>query len=403
MITKKRMPLFFRLVICFLFLGVLTGCQGGMSGIWKGQEAGFTKSASVMPHESKMQSPVKIALLVPLTGKYAAIGRQLLDAAQLALFHFNRVNMELIPIDTGQTPHDAEMAADKAVSQSVALILGPLLSDATRAVVPIAQRAGIQVISFSNDQKLAGTGAFVLGFRPEAHIKRVIEYAYQHNRLKMMQLVTPDNAYGNTLAQTVSDIVGRYPGALQLASTHIALNKQDEVTQWTKQIQSNMELFADRKEPLGLLISEGELPIQNVMEALNHTNFQLSHIQLMGTASWYDDRLLTIPSMEGAIFAAFPREQQIYFEQQFFMKAYGYQPHNIASLAYDAVALAATLENNIDNGLFTPVMLTNSRGFLGINGLFRFAHDGLIERGLAVMQIQHGKFVVVDPAPRAFK
>jgi hypothetical protein len=47
-------------------------------------------------------------------------------------------------------------------------------------------------------------------------------------------------------------------------------------------------------------------------------------------------------------------------------------------------------------------VLTNSSGFAGIDGLFRFRADGTNERGLAVMRVGSGGGQVISPPPRAF-
>jgi hypothetical protein len=46
--------------------------------------------------------------------------------------------------------------------------------------------------------------------------------------------------------------------------------------------------------------------------------------------------------------------------------------------------------------------LTNSSGFAGIDGLFRFRSDGTNERGLAVLRVTPGGGQIVSPPPRAF-
>jgi branched-chain amino acid transport system substrate-binding protein len=47
-------------------------------------------------------------------------------------------------------------------------------------------------------------------------------------------------------------------------------------------------------------------------------------------------------------------------------------------------------------------VLTNSSGFGGTDGVFRFRPDGTNERGLAVMQVTPGGAQIVSPAPRSF-
>jgi branched-chain amino acid transport system substrate-binding protein len=46
--------------------------------------------------------------------------------------------------------------------------------------------------------------------------------------------------------------------------------------------------------------------------------------------------------------------------------------------------------------------LTNTSGFSGIDGIFRFRPDGTNERGLAVLRVAPGGGQVISPAPKAF-
>ena len=39
----------------------------------------------------------------------------------------------------------------------------------------------------------------------------------------------------------------------------------------------------------------------------------------------------------------------------------------------------------------------------GVDGLFRFTADGLVQRGLAVLEVQPQGNIVVSPAPRDFR
>ena len=52
---------------------------------------------------------------------------------------------------------------------------------------------------------------------------------------------------------------------------------------------------------------------------------------------------------------------------------------------------------------YTIEALTSPNGFAGMDGLFRLRPDGRTERGLAVLEIQREKIVVVDPAPQSFE
>jgi hypothetical protein len=81
---------------------------------------------------------------------------------------------------------------------------------------------------------------------------------------------------------------------------------------------------------------------------------------------------------------------------------YGSEPVRTATLAYDAVALVAALVKTQGPARFSEQVLTNSSGFAGIDGVFRFHSDGTSERGLAVLRVTPQGGQVVSPAPKSF-
>ena len=83
--------------------------------------------------------------------------------------------------------------------------------------------------------------------------------------------------------------------------------------------------------------------------------------------------------------------------------AFGTAPAQLASLAYDAVALVALLAPGPAYHRFTQGALMDPNGFAGVNGIFRFNADGTSERGLAVMEMTPSGPVVVSPAPQTFQ
>jgi branched-chain amino acid transport system substrate-binding protein len=51
---------------------------------------------------------------------------------------------------------------------------------------------------------------------------------------------------------------------------------------------------------------------------------------------------------------------------------------------------------------FPMAELTDTGGFTGIDGAFRFGNSGIAERALEVQQVNPGSFSVVETAPRSF-
>ena len=121
--------------------------------------------------------PIRIALLLPLTGSDANIGRDLLDAAQLALFDAAAKGFELTPRDTKGTPEGAHDAAESAIQNGAQIILGPLFGTSVRAAALAARTRGTPIVAFSTDRAVAGDGVYLLGIMPDQQIGRVVAFA----------------------------------------------------------------------------------------------------------------------------------------------------------------------------------------------------------------------------------
>ena len=123
--------------------------------------------------------------------------------------------------------------------------------------------------------------------------------------------------------------------------------------------------------------------------------------QLLGTGVWNDARVLKLPELQGAWFAA-PDSAGFNALAQRYKAKFNSAPTRLATLAYDAVTLAGALARGSDPNPFSAQALTNVSGFNGADGVFRFRADGTNERGLAVMEIDNNAAVVISPAPRSF-
>jgi branched-chain amino acid transport system substrate-binding protein len=123
--------------------------------------------------------------------------------------------------------------------------------------------------------------------------------------------------------------------------------------------------------------------------------------QLLGTGVWNEPRVLKLPQMQGAWFSAPDNSGFDAFAQRYKAK-FNSDPARLATLAYDAVTLAAALAQSGGPNPYNQAALTNISGFNGADGVFRFRADGTNERGLAVMEIADDGAKVISPAPRSF-
>src|SRR5207244_8577664 len=124
-------------------------------------------------------------------------------------------------------------------------------------------------------------------------------------------------------------------------------------------------------------------------------------LQLLGRGLWDVPDLGSEPALVGGWFAAPPPELRHSFAQRF-QATYGRPPPRLASLGYDAAALAAVLAQG-EGEPFSQQAIFRANGFTGVDGLFRFTPGGLVQRGLAVLEVEPEGDVVVSPAPRSFQ
>ena len=364
---------------------------------------------------------VRVGLLVPLTGTAASLGQDLLDAAQLALFEVPDNRIELLPRDTGDGPQQAGTAARSALDGGAELLIGPLFARSTAAVAPLAAERGVRLLSFSNDATIAGNGVYVLGFRPEEQIGRIVGFAARQS-LTRFGALAPGDAYGSrgltawraavaAEPQAQAVIAASYPtdGDLSQAVRKIAAAGRPGGLPAAQEIAAfeNMEAVSESPQPAlpppgvdAVLIADGGARVGNVAAGLARYGLAPPPTRLLGTMRWQDDtQLMSEPSLEGAWFATWPPDAIAAFGRKF-AAAYGRQPAPLAVLAYDATALAALLSTASPR--FTPEQLTAPSGYAGGSGIFRLLADGTSEHGLAVVEIARGSTRQLEAAPVAF-
>src|SRR5204862_227715 len=69
---------------------------------------------------------IRVALMLPLSGRSAPIGQAMQQAAELSLFDTGAKELALASYDSGDSPDQAAQAYRKARTEGVALVLGPL-------------------------------------------------------------------------------------------------------------------------------------------------------------------------------------------------------------------------------------------------------------------------------------
>jgi branched-chain amino acid transport system substrate-binding protein len=378
-----------RLVLAAMIAAVLfasCGAPGGGGGGPGGP--GFTGSTGA----------VKVALLLPITasGSTPMVAKALKQAAELALFDFDNPNVALVPKDTKGTADGARLAAESAIRERAELIIGPLFAQEVLGAAPVTRQAGIPMIAFSTDEKVAGNGVYLLSFQAGRDVPRIVSFAASRGKRNFAELI-PQSPYGRVAEQAFGRAVSAGGGEAAVRATFPPDDSNamlGPVRQIANAVKSGQHVDA-------LFLPAGREELPSLAPLLASENVTRGRVQFIGTGQWDYPNVGGEKALVGGWYPAPDPKGWSSFTQRY-AKTYGSPPPRIASLAYDAVSLAVSLSQNAPGQRYDMGQLTRASGFAGVDGLFRLLPDGTCERGLAILEVREGGPVVIDPAPSTF-
>ncbi|RFB05205.1 penicillin-binding protein activator [Parvularcula marina] len=401
-----------------------------------------------VPQADRNDELVRVAILLPFTNpseNIEAAAASMLKAAQMVAFESDNKRYLLIPKDTQGTEEGARYMAEEAIREGAEIILGPLFSESVAAVSDVARPYNIPVIAFSSDSEVAGNGVYLLSFPPEAEISRVTQYALQQGYARF-GLMAPYSEFGDRVARSFSTEVYNRGGNIvhteryersadkmieparrmaQFADdefvpsyvTPRVMNANSNLAAGASSIINGDDPFRAPEDERGtgvivngdlsqggyqavLLPEQGRL-LRALAPLFPYYNVNVRQVKLLGLSAWNNPLLTREPALNGGWFAAPDPSLAEGFKRRY-ERAYGERPARLASLAYDAALLTARLSQLPPETRFSVDTIANPNGYLGADGLFRLRSDGMVERGLAILEIRPSGIEVIDPAPRSF-
>lgn len=333
---------------------------------------------------------VRVALLLPLSGNGSDVGAAMLRAAEMAVFDIGADNFELLPRDTRGTPDGAAAAARMALDEGADLMLGPLFASSVRAVQPVAASANVNVLAFTTDSTAAGGNVYVMGFTPAEQVDRVVAFSSGRG-LDRFALLAPASPYGEVVANALRAASARHGGRVTQAQIY-----EPDRRDFSEPVQT---LAAAGDTFDAIMLPDSGLRLLTVAPFLPYHG--LRDKQVLGTGLWDGAEVGSERALVGAWFAAPDPALRRRFEGEY-RANFGEEPPRLATLAYDAVALAAVVSRMPGGAAFSRAALADPSGFAGLDGIFRFGPDNVVERGLAVLEVTQQGAEVIDAAPQSF-
>jgi hypothetical protein len=420
------------------------------------------KSAYPTPPPRQEKARV-VGLLLPLgdtRDPIRSLAGHLYNGAQMALFDANAENLIISLHDTKGTPLGALEAAKAAIAANADIIIGPLFGSSVTAIQPVLAGRNVPGFAFSNDASTATDGLWLLGFLPEQNIDRIVSEAIAQGLTRFGALV-PEGIFGERIGASFAASVDRFGGTIVQSEAYPPDAKgmfdpvrrlarfddrkaahEAEMARLTQEARALLPRRTDPEtgleialpeepeavfkllgddapelvsayealslvETLGdipydaVFMPEGGLALRNLAPLLPYFDIDPRRVKFIGTGLWDDPTLSQEPPLHGGWYAAAPSQNWSSFAARY-EKAYDTTPPRLASMAYDAVSLAARLAAFANDAPFKTDLLTDPNGFSGIDGIFRLKPGGLNERGLTVQEVTRRQSRQISQPPASF-
>lgn len=355
----------------------------------------------------KQHEQLRVGLLVPLTGRYAALGAEIRRGAEMALFQAANKTVQLLFLDTmgGKKAADAAMTG---IENDVDIFIGPLFTPAVLAARSVAAQHQIPMLLLSNNRAVVAPDSWLLGYLPEQQLDGLLGHAVGLGKSKFA-IIAQDAAFGQRLlAHATSRLndFGLQPEAVRILSDS---EVKDEISlkQAIREFSRYQPLASDQlpaDSPYDSVIFAGDPEFAlRIAPLLAYYDVGPDRALFLGNALWNQAQLLNEPSLQGGVFAI--RTSQ--FDSKFiasWQAIWRQTPGELSRLGFDALALVAALSKT-DNGQirsnpgYWAKKLVTRKGFQGYSGAFRLLPDGSNVRAYELRQIRNGQSQLIKAAP----
>ncbi|MES2497460.1 MAG: penicillin-binding protein activator [Pseudomonadota bacterium] len=338
------------------------------SALLLGSASSLLSSLAAAP--AKQVKRPRVALLLPLSGASATVGLSMQRAAALAQSPTGKPEDTMV-LDTGGSAAGAVAAVQVALKRGALAIIGPLFAEESRAA---AQAAGaVPVLSFSNDEDLIGSGAFLIGITAGQSVTAILRYARGRGVRRVAVL-----AGSSRWAKQGAAAAERLRGAAGLEVTILPEGTLPGDLPATLRRAGKGEL------PDALLITEGGDILRQAARAMTG-----SGLQLLGTQQAID-----LPPQEiNGVWLAGPDPAAMSDFSGRYQAGSATGPGLIAALAYDAMTIIEALRGN---GVVDRSALLSAPGFNIVTGPIRFGADGSANRALSILVATPDGYIVAD-------
>ncbi|MGL1921313.1 MAG: penicillin-binding protein activator [Hyphomicrobiales bacterium] len=338
-----------------------------------------------VPNRLIQDGAIRVGVVLPLGTKYGKIVKNALELAVI-----DNKGAKILMIIENSSDVGPRTAARNVIAKGAEVILGPITGSAVRVVGLEARSAGIPVIAFSQDRKVAGNGVYLQTFLREKEIEKVVAYAASRGLTRFASL-TPKSGFGNVVAASFKSAASRH-GTLVASGTYTRLRTAASKASFIADVKG-FAAQAKSAKANALLLPEGPNVNKNIIKVMQSAGYEASGVKFLGTSLWNKAGTNSIAQLSGGWFASADSNALNRFNSRY-ASLFGSTPSTErAALAYDSLSLVATLgRTGIAGTRFTPDAIARAGGFGGVLGHYSYSFNGISNYSLSVMQAGSGGF-----------
>ena len=414
---------------CLALLGMLAGCSGTGDG-FDGSVDWFEQyDASLAGAPAQMYGTLsdgygaaeqdaqthEMAVLLPLTGDFADVGRAIRASVQMAVLQNAPDNLNVSFYDTNT---DLNKVMSDVLAKKSEVIVGPVFAGDAKQVQKLRPN-NIPVLSFTSDATAVGDGVMTMALMPTNSVESIVR-EMQADGVKRFIVMAPDTVSGQLMAGTAKNAAAIYN--VPLAGVFLYTEKDSEsiknavamasmnnsrtmahtrARQVLSDILINERLTALEKSGLNYQLEKlsrtdtvGNVPYDAVLflgtgddtkslaSFFRYYNVGARDARFYGTTVWDGSDVAYDYTMTGAKFATLPESDEKF--KAMYEKIAGEMPNRLASFGYDATTLAIGMMYSDKSD---AAYLLDPSGYKGTDGLFRLKPTGDNERALQIVQI----------------
>lgn len=360
--------------------------------------------------ESKNR-PLKIAAILPLSGKYQDIGNNLLKTFELTIFELSNLNVSLLPFDNQSTKEGTKFAFQELQTEQIDIVIGPIFFENLKEISADPNFTKYIFFSLTNYTENLPPNVISFGVNINSQLDAIKPLLTKSNKTKIF--FGEKNTFSELiLTKMKNDKISFYKEYFftdfqdidkqsQIATSYWWRNKKlkDLIKKLNDSQNEEDKIKAKNLEKLDTLggvnyqqvfVPSFDNNLISVLSFFDYYDVNYDDAQFISLNQWFDKKLLIEPSLQNLIFPSINYNNYKELNDKF-IKNFNQEISNIEILAYDLVPLLASVWNSKKEGAFAINDFTDKE-FKGKSGIFKITKSNITQRQLNLYQIQNKQF-----------